>query len=128
LDYFISSNGIITGLFSFIPLVGGALIWVPSALLLFTKGYEYQAMALLLYGVFVISMIDNVMRFAFQKKFADVPPLITVMGVILGIKLFGLPGMIFEPLLISYFLLLANIYKEQFIHHSLELFDEELAV
>ena len=115
-------------MFSFIPLVGGALIWVPSALLLFTKGYEYQAMALLLYGVFVISMIDNVMRFAFQKKFADVPPLITLMGVILGIKLFGLPGMIFEPLLISYFLLLANIYKEQFIHHSLELFDEESAV
>lgn len=109
--------GIITGLFSFIPMVGGALIWVPSAIFLYTTGQTYQALALLLYGTLVISMIDNVLRFAFQKKFADVHPLITVMGVILGLKLFGLPGIIFGPLLISYFLLLATIYKEQFIHH-----------
>lgn len=111
--------GIITGFFSFIPMVGGALIWVPSALLLYTTGHDYEAFSLLLYGVFVISMIDNVLRFAFQKKFADVHPLITVMGVILGIKLFGLPGMIFGPLLISYFLLLAAIYKEQFLNQHL---------
>lgn len=42
------------------------------------------------------------------------------MGVILGIKLFGLPGMIFGPLLISYFLLLTSIYKEQFLDAQLE--------
>jgi predicted PurR-regulated permease PerM len=112
--------GIITGFFSFIPMVGGALIWVPSAVLLYTTGHEYQAIALFLYGIFVISMIDNVLRFAFQKKFADVHPLITVMGVILGIKLFGLPGMIFGPLLISYFLIMASIYKEQFLNQHLD--------
>jgi predicted PurR-regulated permease PerM len=60
------------------------------------------------------------LRFAFQKKFADVHPLITVMGVILGIKLFGLPGMIFGPLLISYFLIMASIYKEQFLNQQLD--------
>jgi predicted PurR-regulated permease PerM len=113
--------GIITGLFSFIPMVGGALIWVPSAVFLYSTGEHYQALALLIYGIVVISMIDNVLRFAFQKKFADVHPLITVMGVILGLKLFGLPGIIFGPLLISYFLLLATIYKEQFINHVPEI-------
>ncbi|HRG57693.1 MAG TPA: AI-2E family transporter [Bacteroidia bacterium] len=118
--------GIITGLFSFIPMVGGALIWVPSAIFLYTTGQQYQALALLLYGTFVISMIDNVLRFAFQKKFADVHPLITVMGVILGLKLFGLPGIIFGPLLISYFLLLATIYKEQFIHQASDFADEDV--
>ena len=112
--------GIITGFFSFIPMVGGALIWVPSAILLYTLGHEWQAIALFLYGIFIISMIDNVLRFAFQKKFADVHPLITVMGVILGIKLFGLPGMIFGPLLISYFLIMASIYKEQFLNQQLD--------
>lgn len=118
--------GIITGLFSFIPMVGGALIWVPSAIFLYTTGQQYQAIALLLYGTLVISMIDNVLRFAFQKKFADVHPLITVMGVILGLKLFGLPGIIFGPLLISYFLLLATIYKEQFIHQASDIADEDV--
>jgi predicted PurR-regulated permease PerM len=42
------------------------------------------------------------------------------MGVILGIKLFGLPGMIFGPLLISYFLIMASIYKEQFLNQQLD--------
>jgi predicted PurR-regulated permease PerM len=117
--------GVITGLFSFIPMVGGALIWLPSAIYLFTTGKQYQSLALILYGVLIISMIDNIFRFAFQKKFADVHPLITVMGVILGLKLFGLPGIIFGPLLISYFLLLANIYKEQFIHHIPNIIDDD---
>jgi predicted PurR-regulated permease PerM len=112
--------GIITGFFSFIPMVGGALIWLPSAILLYTTGQEGQAIALLIYGILVISMIDNVLRFVMQKKFADVHPLITVMGVILGIKLFGLPGIIFGPLLISYFLLLAGIYRDQFINQAVE--------
>jgi predicted PurR-regulated permease PerM len=116
--------GVITGLFSFIPMVGGALIWMPSAIYLFTTGKQYQALALIVYGLLIISMIDNILRFAFQKKFTDVHPLITVMGVILGIKLFGLPGIIFGPLLISYFILLATIYKEQFVHHLPELNDE----
>jgi predicted PurR-regulated permease PerM len=60
-------------------------------------------------------MMDNIFRFAFQKKFADVHPLNTVMGVILGIKLFGVPGILFGPLLISYFIILLKMYKEDFI-------------
>ncbi len=108
--------GIITGVFSFIPMVGSALIWIPFAIMLFTQGNHYKAIALVIYGVVIISMVDNVFRFVLQKKFADVHPLITVMGVILGLKLFGLPGIIFGPLLISYFLLLSKIYKEQFLN------------
>ena len=107
--------GIITGVFSFIPMVGGALIWLPFSIFLYSQNEPGKAILLIAYGTLVISMIDNVLRFMFQKKFADVHPLITVMGIILGIQLFGLPGMIFGPLLISYFLILAKIYKEEYI-------------
>ncbi len=107
--------GIMTGIFSFIPVVGSALIWIPAALFLLGNEQTWAGIFLILYGFLVISMMDNIFRFAFQKKFADVHPLNTVMGVILGIKLFGVPGILFGPLLISYFIILLKIYKEDFI-------------
>jgi len=41
---------------------------------------------------------------------ADVHPVVTVLGVIMGLNYMGIPGLIFGPLLISYFLILVKIY------------------
>jgi predicted PurR-regulated permease PerM len=62
--------------------------------------------------------IDNVFRFILQKKIADTHPLITVFGVILGLRLFGFWGIVFGPLLISLFFLLANIFKKEYIDNE----------
>jgi len=48
------------------------------------------------------------------KRVGDVHPVITVLGVILGLKYFGLPGLVFGPLLISYLVLLLKIYHQEF--------------
>jgi predicted PurR-regulated permease PerM len=57
-----------------------------------------------------------VFRFYFQKKIADVHPLITIIGVIMGLEWFGISGTIFGPLLLSYFLILLKMYREQYIN------------
>jgi predicted PurR-regulated permease PerM len=44
------------------------------------------------------------------KKMAGVHPIITVLGVIVGLKYFGLIGLVFGPVLISYFIILLKIY------------------
>jgi len=106
--------GIVTGVFSFMPVVGSAMIWLPAALFLLSAGDIWPGIMMLIYGFFLISMSDNIFRFSFQKIFADVHPLVTVLGVIIGIKLFGLTGIIFGPLLISYFLILMKIYSEEY--------------
>ena len=49
-----------------------------------------------------------------MKKIGNVHPLITVLGVIVGLDLFGFIGLIFGPLLISYFLILVKIYINEF--------------
>jgi predicted PurR-regulated permease PerM len=105
--------GMMTGFFSFIPFVGSALIWGPAAIYQFTFGATWQGIGIVLFGILVIGTIDNVFRFVFQKQFADVHPLITVFGVIIGIQLFGVPGVIFGPLLLSWFLLLVQIYRKE---------------
>ncbi len=107
--------GAMTGLFSFVPVVGSMLIWLPAAAFQISAGETWQGIAILLFGVLIISAVDNIFRFIFQKKFADVHPLVTIVGVIVGLQLFGVSGIIFGPLLISYFLILLRIFQEEFM-------------
>jgi predicted PurR-regulated permease PerM len=106
--------GIMAGIFSIIPVVGSALIWLPASLILLSKGMQWQGIGLMVYGVAIISTIDNAFRFIFQKKIADVHPLITIIGVIFGLQMFGIAGSIYGPLLLSYFLILLKMYRERF--------------
>ena len=104
--------GIMTGFFSFIPFVGSAIIWAPAAIYQFSFGAAWEGIGIVLYGILVIGTVDNVFRFVFQKQFADVHPLITVFGVIIGLQLLGVPGVIFGPLLLSWFIILIGIYRK----------------
>jgi predicted PurR-regulated permease PerM len=105
---------IMLALFSIIPLVGTAIIWVPVGLFLIASAETWQGVGVLVYSAVIITNIDNVFRFIIQKKFAEVHPIITVLGVIIGLNLFGLPGLIFGPLLISYFLIFVKMYQNEY--------------
>ena len=106
--------GFLTGIFSMVPIVGTAVIWVPLTAYLFAVDKTGNAVGLLIYALVLITNIDYVARLSLLKKFMDVHPLITVFGVIVGIGLFGFWGVIFGPLLISYFIILIRIYMNEF--------------
>ena len=61
----------------------------------------------------LISLVS--VRFMLQKKMANIHPLITVFGVVIGLPLFGFMGVIFGPLLISVFILCFDIYKREYL-------------
>jgi predicted PurR-regulated permease PerM len=105
---------VVTGIFSVVPVVGTTIVWIPLCVLLYFNGSTVKAAVLLGYGLLVISNIDNVFRFAVQKKIADVHPLITFFGVLIGLEIFGFTGIIFGPLLIAYFLTLISVYREEY--------------
>ena len=68
----------------------------------------------IIYSVVVVLNVDNLLRIVLLKAFADIHPLITLFGVIIGLPLFGFLGLIFGPLLVSYLLLLMRIYVNEF--------------
>jgi predicted PurR-regulated permease PerM len=107
--------GLLTGFFGLIPIVGTSVIWIPLAINLLIGGHIWQGIFLLIWGVGIISCIDNVIRIVFLQKYANVHPLTAFLGVILGINLFGFWGIIFGPLVISGFLLLIKIFKKEFL-------------
>jgi predicted PurR-regulated permease PerM len=106
--------GAITGFMSFIPLVGTALVWIPAGIYQLVNAENWQGAGILIFGALVITNIDNVFRFALQKRFADVHPMVTVLGVIVGLRWFGITGIVFGPLMISYFLMMARLYQEEY--------------
>ena len=106
--------GFLTGIFAFFPFVGTMIIWVPVCLYMYAQGLVWPAVGLGIYNLLVTGNVDYVARIGFMKKMGDVHPLITVLGVIVGLNVFGFIGLIFGPLLISYFLILVKIYANEF--------------
>lgn len=107
---------LITAFASIIPIAGSTLIWAPAAIILMATDSLWMGLGLAAYGAIVIINIDNIARFTIQKRFADVHPLITVFGVILGLNLFGLPGLIFGPLMLSYFIIFIKMYRSVYVN------------
>ena len=86
----------------------------PVFILALSNNDTFQAWGVLLYGIVVVGTTDNIIRLYVLKKMDDVHPLITLIGVIIGIPLFGFIGLVFGPLLISLFLLVLRIYKQEY--------------
>jgi predicted PurR-regulated permease PerM len=107
--------GLITGAASVIPFLGTMLAWVPLSILLMANNHLNAGIGLFFYGLLIIGSSDNVFRFILQKKLASTHPIITVLGVIIGLSFLGFWGLIYGPLLISLSILLARLYKEEFI-------------
>jgi predicted PurR-regulated permease PerM len=103
--------GVITTFICFIPILGPPIIFVPAALLQILNGHNFAGWAMLIFGFVVIINIDNVLRLMIAKRVGNIHPIITVIGVVIGIPLFGILGLVFGPLLLSYFILLIKIYE-----------------
>ena len=112
---------VVTCITAMLPVVGAALAYVPIAIIFFANGDTTQGIAMLIFGFGIIGLVDNVFRFTLAKKIGNVHPLVTVFGVIVGLKVFGFIGLIFGPLLISLFMLLLRIYSNEFIHKQRDL-------
>ncbi len=110
--------GVITGLFAFFPLVGTMIIWVPLVIVLFAQGLSWQAISLSFYSLIITGNVDYVARLTLMKKMGNVHPIVTVLGVIVGLNLFGFMGLIFGPLLLTYFIILLKIYISEFEHRE----------
>ena len=99
---------------SMIPFIGTFIGTLPVFVLTLAAGDDFKAWGILLYGIIVIGSTDNLLRLFILKKLDNVHPLITLFGVIVGVPLFGFIGLIFGPLLISLFLIVLRIYKQEY--------------
>jgi len=103
--------GVIGAFISFLPVVGAPTLCIPASIILFAQGHTLNGILLLAYGLLFIGNVDNVLRMVINKRIANTHPIISVIGVFIGLPLFGILGLVFGPVLLSYFLLLLEIYE-----------------
>jgi predicted PurR-regulated permease PerM len=103
--------GVIGTFISFLPVVGAPTLTIPAGIILIADGHSLKGILLMVYGLLFIGNIDNVLRMIINKRVGNTHPIISIIGVFIGIPLFGILGLVFGPLLLSYFLLLLEIYE-----------------
>lgn len=106
--------GTLTGVASIVPLLGTMTVYVPLGIITLASGETGNGIGILLYGFLLVGSIDNILRFTILKTLGNVPPLITVFGVLLGLKLFGMLGLIFGPLILSSVGVLIKVYSNEY--------------
>lgn len=95
-----------------IPLFGSPLIFVPAGIIELSNENAFAGIGIIIYGYLIVTTVDNFIRMAIGKRIANTHPLITIVGVVIGIPIFGIMGILYGPLIISLFIILAQIYQD----------------
>lgn len=106
--------GAIAAILSFLPVVGAPLVWAPAAIVQLLQGEYIAGIAILATGLF-ISVIDNFLRPIIQKRVGEIHPFLSLIGVVIGVSLFGLIGIVIGPLLLSYFVLTVQMFSREYL-------------
>jgi predicted PurR-regulated permease PerM len=110
--------GVVTVILAILPVVGSGLVWGPGVLALALDGRYGMAIGLAIWGVLVVGNVDNIIRPAVFRRWAQIHPFITIIGAFAGINYFGLLGLIIGPLAISYFFELIRMYREEYLEYE----------
>ena len=112
--------GLIMGLFAFVPYIGTAIVWLPASLNLIFMGYIennntplINGVLLFLYGLFVLSVIDHLLKPKLIGDKAAVHPVLVFIGVLGGLKLFGVIGLILGPVMLALVVTFIDVYEEE---------------
>lgn len=105
--------GVVGFFMAFIPVLGTPLVWGPAGLIKLSQGDTGQGIGILIVGVVVIINIDNLLRIMLARRMGDIHPLITLVGIVLGVPIFGILGLVIGPLLLSYFIVLMQVFERE---------------
>lgn len=105
--------GTVAFFMAFIPVLGTPLVWAPAGLIQLSQGNTSQGVGILLVGAIIITNIDNVLRITLAKRIGDVHPLVTLVGIVVGVPIFGILGLVIGPTILSFFIVLMNVFTNQ---------------
>jgi len=105
---------------SLIPYIGSSIIWFPASLILLFDGYIssdttliIKGILLLLYGIFIVGTIDNILKPKIIGDKAGIHPVLVLLGVVGGLNLLGFIGIVIGPIILAMLLTFVDIYEEE---------------
>jgi predicted PurR-regulated permease PerM len=104
--------GFLTGLASFLPLAGPALVWAGVAIYLAATGEPWRALFMTLWGMLFVSTIDNVIKTVVIGGQARLPTFLLLFALLGGLKVYGFLGVFLAPVILAILLTFTDIYRE----------------
>jgi len=102
----------LTGVLSFVPVVGTAAAWVPVTLILLLQGHTIGALVVTLWSILLTGTVDNIVKPLVVRGHGDMPALLVFLGVFGGLAAFGVVGLLVGPVLMAVLLALLRFYEE----------------
>jgi predicted PurR-regulated permease PerM len=112
--------GLLTFINSFIPFLGAASVWIPSAIWLFTQDHYLAAFALALYGACVISTVDNILKPLIIGEGTRIPVFLLFFTILGGLRVYGLLGIFLGPIILALGMAFLSIYKDLYLKPPLD--------
>jgi predicted PurR-regulated permease PerM len=81
--------------------IGAILIWAPLAIWLWTGGQEGMAIFLVVWGVVVVGLVDNLVKTAVVSRGANVPAILAFLGALGGLLTWGIVGIFLGPVIVA---------------------------
>ncbi len=103
--------GVLMAFMSLLPAIGSGLIWAPVAIYFLATGATWQGVTLILYGVFVIGLVDNILRPILVGKDTQMPDYVVLLSTLGGISIFGLNGFVIGPVIAAMFIAFWDLFS-----------------
>ena len=107
--------GVVATVLAVLPVVGSGLVWAPGALALVFDHRYVPALVLALWGLVVVGNASYVIQPMVFRRWAQIHPLVTLVGALAGVPYFGILGLLIGPLALSYFFELIRMYGEEYL-------------
>ena len=103
--------GLVMAFLSLIPAVGAGLIWAPAAIYFLFTGAVWQGAVLIAFGVFVIGLVDNLLRPVLVGRDTKLPDYVVLISTLGGLVLFGLNGFVIGPVIAALFIAAWDLFS-----------------
>ncbi|MDJ0722447.1 MAG: AI-2E family transporter [Desulfobacterales bacterium] len=106
--------GVIMGLLAFLPIVGIGVVFLPATIILFLTGRHGAGLFFIVFYVVITLVIEYLFKPRIVGKRVQMHIMLVFLSIIGGLKLFGILGIIYGPLVVTAFLTLADIYQHNY--------------
>ena len=107
--------GFVMIVLSFLPLIGTPIIWAPAGIFLILSGATARGIGLLLWGGILVMNVDNFLKPRLISGQSNIHPVVVLLGVLGGLKLFGFIGLVAGPLTLALLIALVRFYEEDYL-------------
>jgi predicted PurR-regulated permease PerM len=106
--------GVIMALLAFLPILGVGAVFIPAAIYLFIKGRIAAALFFIIFYIVLSGCIEYIFKPKLVGKRVKMHTLLVLLSIMGGLKLFGILGIIYGPLVVTAFLTLTDIYHASY--------------